>query len=78
MVQELDETGEPTVEDSMARLEAIPHNKKILKQIGVRESMRRCLAAKNRFAAQEEMKDPRILGLITSLWGFEMSEVGPS
>lgn len=65
----------PTIEETMAQLEAIPANKKILKQIGVRESVRRCLEAKNRFAAQEEMKDPRILALVTSLWGFEMSPI---
>jgi len=65
-----------TVEEQIAALEADPSNKKLLRQIGVRESLFRCLAAKTRFDAQEEMKDRRILALVTSMMGFEM-EISP-
>ena len=68
--------GEHTLEDLMAQLDSIPANKRILRQIGVRDSVMRCLSAKARHLAQEEMKDERVLALVCSLLGWEMVGAG--
>jgi hypothetical protein len=41
-------------------------NRKYLKMIGVKDSLKRCLLARDRFTAMEEMKDPRIRYLVQS------------
>mmetsp|Transcript_39072 Transcript_39072/g.102937 ORF Transcript_39072/g.102937 Transcript_39072/m.102937 type:complete len:121 (+) Transcript_39072:31-393(+) len=61
-----------SVEEQIARLEAVPANQKLLRQIGVRESLFRCLAARTRFDATEEMKDQRVLALVSYMMGMEM------
>ena len=100
------DNGEYTLEDFMQKIEAIPSNKRLLRQIGVRESVQRvrawcirthacrhmcpsarcapahrlafllscaqCISAKARHLAEYEMKDPRVLAIVTSLMGWEM------
>ena len=54
------------IEDCFADIEANAENKRIVRQIGVRDSLKRCLEAKARYLAQEELKDPRIVALCLS------------
>jgi len=64
-----------SVEEAMAAIEAIPNNKRILRQVGVRDSLKRCLEAKAKYLAEEELQDPRILSLVVSVFGGEAQAI---
>jgi len=54
------------IEDCIADVEKNPDMRRIYRQIGVKDSFRRCLESKARYLAQEELKDDRIVALCLS------------